>query len=200
MSNELEDAIIANISDPIDDLTDDILIEAEYSGAPFTTQLGEKYPAAKPYAFSFRDFTPRITWDVKWYKWDTAHDPNKNYETFKQIFLNTPVKSETSNKIDYTWWGEIGKGLPADSFATVATGILQVPAGKYDLGVTADDLVKVFVDGKPVIDFWDAAKYVNDEDAHHSAIIHLDGSKHSIRVEHVENAGYATLIFTLTPL
>jgi hypothetical protein len=28
----------------------------------------------------------------------------------------------------------------------------------------------------------------------------LDGNKHNIRVEHVENAGFATLIFTLEPL
>lgn len=179
---------------------DDILIEAEYTGTSFTTQFGEKYPASKPYTFYFRDFTPQITWDVKWYKWDEAHDPNKNYQQFKQIFSNKPIKYETSKKIDYTWWGAIGKGLPADSFATVATGILQVPKGKYDLGVTADDLVKVFIDGKPVIDFWDASKYINDEDAHHSAIINLDGNKHNIRIEHVENSGYATLIFILTPL
>ena len=48
-------------------------------------------------------------------------------------------------------------------------------------------------------DFWDAKKYVNDEDAHHSTIIQLNG-KHNIRIEHVENAGYATLIFTLKPI
>lgn len=181
-------------------ISDDILIEVMYNGESFTTQFGKKYPANKPYAFSFREFDPQITWDVKWYKWDLSHDPNKNYEEFKKIFSATPVKSETSKKLDYTWWGEIGKGLPADSFATVATGTLQVPKGKYDLGITADDLIKVFIDGKLVIDFWDATKYVNDEDAHHSAIIELDGNKHTIRVEHVENAGYATLIFTLTPL
>jgi parallel beta-helix repeat (two copies) len=181
-------------------ITDDILIEAIYSGESFTTQFGEKYPAGKPYTFSFRDFTPQITWDVKWYKWDLAHDPNKNYLEFKKVFSGEPIKSETSNKLDYTWWGEIGKGLPADSFATVATTTLQVPKGRYDLGITADDLVKVFIDGKPVIDFWDASKYVNDDDAHHSAVIDLDANRHTIRVEHVENAGYATLIFTLTPL
>ncbi|MBA2248784.1 MAG: right-handed parallel beta-helix repeat-containing protein [Chitinophagaceae bacterium] len=179
---------------------DDISIGAEYSGEKFTTQFGEKIPANKPYAISYKEFSPQITWDVKWYKWDLAHDPNKDYHTFKTIFSNTPIKTETNNKLDYTWWGEIGKGLAADSFATVATGILQVPKGKYDLGVTADDLLKVFIDGKPVINFWDATKYVNDEDAHHSAIVELDGYKHNIRIEHVENAGYATLIFSLTPL
>ena len=77
---------------------------------------------------------------------------------------------------------------------------MQVPAGKYDLGVTADDLVKVFIDGRILIDFWDATKYVYDEDAHHSVLWQSDGREHIIRVEHVENAGYATLIFTLKPV
>ncbi|HUS00362.1 MAG TPA: right-handed parallel beta-helix repeat-containing protein [Chitinophagaceae bacterium] len=181
-------------------ISDDILIEATYTGESFITQFGEKYPAKKPFIFSFKEFTPQIRWDVKWYKWDLDHDPNKNYEKFKQIFSNKPVKTETPGKLDYTWWGEIGKALPADSFATVATGILQVPKGSYDLGITADDLVKVFIDTKLVIDFWDATKFVNDDDAHHNTTVVLDGQKHTIRVEHVENGGYATLIFTLARL
>jgi hypothetical protein len=175
-------------------------IDAEYKGESFTTQFGVRKAANKPYTFSFKQFDPQITWDVKWYSWDEEHNPNKNYEQFKRIFSGNPVKTETSNKLDYTWWGEIGKGLPADSFATVASGFLQLPKGQYEVGLTADDLVKVFIDEKPVIDFWDAAKYIYDEDAHHRAIINLDGNRHAIRVEHVENAGYATLIFTLKPL
>ncbi len=181
-------------------ISDNIEIDAEYIGESFTTQFGKKIKAHQPYTFSFKQFDPQISWNIKWYSWDEAHNPNKNYEEFKKIFTVEPVKTETSNKLNYTWWGEIGKGLPADSFATVATGFLQLPKGEYEIGVTADDLVKVFIDGTPVIDFWDASEYVYDEDAHHTAIVDLDGNKHVIRVEHVENAGYATLIFTLKPL
>lgn len=180
--------------------SDNIEINAEYKGPSFTNRFGAKEAANQPYLFSFRQFDPQIIWDIKWYSWDEEHNPNKNYEKFQKIFSNKPLKTEISNKLDYTWWGKIGQDLPADSFATVATGFVQLPKGKYEIGVTADDLVKVFIDGKPVINFWDASKYVYDEDAHHSAIINLDGNRHAIRVEHVENAGYATLIFTLKPL
>ena len=177
----------------------DLKIELEYTGEAFTDQFGKSHPANKPYTFSFRDFQPLIDWNVNWYSWDAAHDPNKNYEQFKTVFNQTAVKTEQVKKIDYTWWGAIGKQLPADSFATVAVGTVDVPKGLYHLGVTADDLVKVFVDGKLVIDFWDATKYKNDEDAYHSAKVEL-GGKHTIRIEHVENAGYATLIFYLKPI
>ena len=176
----------------------DVQLELEYNGEGFTDQFGKSHPANKTYSFLFRDFQPDINWNVNWYSWDTAHDPNKNYEQFKTVYNNNPVKSEQAKKIEYTWWGEIGKQLPADSFATVATGTVEVEKGKYTFSVTADDLVKVFVDNKLVIDFWDISKYKNDEDTHHAANVELNG-KHIIRIEHAENSGYATLIFKLIP-
>lgn len=177
----------------------DVQLSAEYVGEECISQFGKVQTAGQPVPFSFRDFRPDINWTVNWYSWDAAHDPNKNYEQFTTVFRNNPVKTETTKKIDYTWWGAIGKNLPADSFVTVAVGTVEVKKGRYNIGVTADDLVKVFIDGKLVIDFWDAAKYKYDEDAHHDAVVTLNG-KHQIRIEQVENSGYATLIFNLTPL
>lgn len=175
------------------------LIELEYIGQTFTTQLGETIKANQPYTFSFNEFNPKLTWNVNWYKWDEQHNPNKDYAAFQQVLNETPVLTKTTNKLEYTWWGEIGKALPADSFATVATSSIVLPKGKYEVGATADDLVKVYIDGILVIDFWDASKYVYDEDAHHSTIVELEG-KHDIRVEHVENSGFATILFTIKPV
>jgi parallel beta-helix repeat protein len=177
----------------------DVQLQLEYTGESFTDQFGKKQPANRVHNFSFSDFQPDINWSVNWYKWDAGHNPNKNYELFKTVYNNKPVKSEQAKKIDYTWWGEIGKNLPADSFAIVATGTVEVKKGLYQLSVTADDLVKIFVDDKLVIDFWDVSKYKYDEDTHHNAAVQLNG-KHTIRIEQVENAGYATLIFKLIPL
>ncbi|HMI77697.1 MAG TPA: right-handed parallel beta-helix repeat-containing protein, partial [Ferruginibacter sp.] len=175
----------------------DVQLELEYAGEAFTGRFGKKQPAGN-YIFAFRDYQPDINWTVNWYSWDAAHDPNKNYEQFKNIYTNPPVKTEQAKKIDYTWWGTIGKNLPADSFAIVATGAVEVEEGMYKLSVTADDIVKVFVDNKLIIDFWDVSKYKYDEDTYHEAFIKLNG-KHNIRVEHAENAGYSTLIFKINP-
>jgi len=176
----------------------DVQINLEYIGEAFTGQFGKDHPANMVYDFGFRDFQPEIYWHVNWYKWDSAHNPNKNYEQFQTVYNNNPVKTEQTKKIDYTWWGAIGKNMPADSFAIVATGTVEVEKGNYIVSVTADDLVKIFIDGKPVIDFWDVSKYKYDEDTHHEATIPLNG-KHTIRIEQVENSGYATLIFKLIP-
>jgi len=177
----------------------DRLIAMEFRGEAFTDAFGKKQPAQTPFTFSFRNFEPEADWNVSFYAWDSLHNPNKDYAGFKQLFNQPPLKSEQKQKLDYTWWGNIGKGLPADSFATLATATMELKPGKYRLGVTADDLVRVYIDGKPVIDFWDAALYKYDEDAHHSVIIEL-GGKHDFRIEHVENGGYATLMFYLMPL
>ncbi len=156
----------------------DVQVKLSYTGEAFTDQLGKKQAANKIHSFSFRDFQPNMNWNVNWYSWDMAHDPNKNYEQFKTVYNNKPVRSELANKIDYTWWGAIGRNLPADSFAIVATGILEVEKGLYQLHVTADDLVKVFVDDTLLIDFWDVSKYKYDEDTHHTATLQLNG-KHT---------------------
>ena len=192
-SGHFPDTLIALATGP------DVQLNMEYTGPSFTDAFGKQLPAQNGYRFSFRDFTPIINWEVKWYSWDSLHNPNKDYEKFRSVFNNPPIKTEQTHKIDYTWWGEIGKHLPADSFATVATGTVELEKGKYLIGVTADDLVKVYIDGKAVIDFGDASLYKNDEDAYHSAIVTL-GGKHTIRIEQVENSGYATLIFYLKPL
>ena len=179
---------------------EDVMINMEYNGENFTDQFGKSIILHQPFTFSFKEYTPAISWNVNWYSWDASHDPNKDYNGFSNyISHSNAIKTENVPNLNYTWWGEIGKGLPADSFATVATTTINVKKGMYDIGVTADDLVKVFVDGKLVIDFWDASKYVNDEDAHHNAYIALEGI-HTLRIEHVENAGYATLIFSLKAL
>jgi len=178
---------------------DNIQLEAEFSGGEFYSPFGRLQPANSKHSFSFRDFVPTIRWNVSWYKWNAVTDPNKSYEKFQAVFNSIPLKTEQPKKVEYTWWGEIGKNLAADTFATVATGNVTVPKGKYRIAVTADDLVKVFVDGKPVIDFWDSGKYKNDEDTYHSADIELNGL-HTLRVEHIENSGYATLIFYIKPI
>jgi parallel beta-helix repeat protein len=180
--------------------SDDLQLELEYTGEAFTNQFGNKQEANMPYTFSFRDYTPTMAWNVKWWRWYVDTNPIKAYSWIDYLKERVqPNDSAVTNKLDYTWWGKPTPNVPADTFITIATSTINVQKGMYRLGITADDLVKVYVDEKLVIDFWDVARYINDEDAHHEATVELNG-RHNIRVEHTENAGYATLIFTLKPL
>lgn len=188
------DSIIAKADSSVKERS----LQAIYSGSKFNDMLGKPYAASQPYIFSYTEFDPQVKWDINFYKWDSLHNPNKDYAGFIQS-LQTPVYSTQSNKIDYTWWGNIGKGLPSDSFATVATAVMDLPERDYDISVTGDDMVKLFIDDKPVIDAWDATNVDLDENTNHGIKLHLSG-RHSFKIVHAENGGLATLMFYMKPV
>jgi hypothetical protein len=155
-----------------DSSVDDRFIQMEYKGAAFTDMFGGDHPANNAYNFEYREFDPHFTWNIQFFKWDSLHDPQKSYSSFIQS-LSTPDFSTTTSKVDYTWWSAIGKGLPADSFGTVATASVNLKEGNYVVALTADDMAKLFVDGKEIIDAWDPSYTGLDENTHHDKKIHL---------------------------
>ena len=112
-----------------------------------------------------------------------------------------PIKSEKALKLDYAWWGGI-KGDDSrqySQFMTTAEGHANISKGEYELGVTWDDAVRVYVDDKLVIDEWNPSKYTFDESPHKIVRLKLGGT-HKLRVEHLELGGFATLSLKLKPV
>ena len=172
----------------------DIMIELEYIGATITTQFGETIAAGKPYTFSFKKFFQPIDFDVVWYGYDfKMHDPIKTGMIIPPTARLKPIKEEKTTKLDYAWWGGIKNNEGTyPQFVTSATGIATFEKGDYELGVTWDDAVRVYVDGKLVIDEWNPSLYKFDESPHKTIKLALEG-KHSFTIEHVELGGFATL-------
>ena len=166
----------------------DISIELEYTGSSLTTPLGEIIAAGKPYKFSFRKFFQPIDWTVNWYAYDTLLKSSP--DGIK------PFKMEKTNVLDYAWWGGIKADKQYLQFKTVAEGEAKIPKGIYELGVTWDDMVRVYVDDKLIIDEWNPSLYKFDESPHKKIRLNLEG-EHSFRVEHVELGGFATLSLKL---
>lgn len=86
--------------------------------------------------------------------------------------------------LDHAWSeGAPGEGIGKDRFSARWTGTLAPKvAGKTTLGVTADDGVRVWLDGELVIDDWRA-----HFEERHSAEVELDPAKPvSIRVDYFE--------------
>jgi nitrous oxidase accessory protein NosD len=177
----------------------DILIELEYTGSPITTPYGETIGSEKPYKFSFKKFFQPIEWEVKWFSFDSTSDPIKTGYLFPPNTKVIPFKTEKVNKLDYAWWGGIKTDEPHEKFITIATAMADIPKGLYELGVTWDDAVRVFVDDKLVIDEWNPSLYKFDESPHKKIRLNLDGN-HNFRVEHVELGGFATLSLKLKPV
>jgi len=179
----------------------DILIELEYVGSAITTTFGESIAAGKPYTFSFKKFFQPIDFDVLWYAYDfKMHDPIKTGLIFPPTARLRPIKNEKTNKLDYAWWGGI-KTEEGDhpQFVTTASGSAEFEKGNYELGVTWDDAVRVYVDGKLVINEWNPSLYTFDESPHKTIKLALDG-KHYFTVEHVEIGGFATLSLKIKKL
>lgn len=174
-------------------------IQLKYTGPSFIDQFGKWKDSSASHSFAFTEFQSLSKWEINWYKWDSTHDPSKDFSSFTTLFETAPVLTTTADKVDYTWWGSIGKGLPTDSFATVATTKMILPEKDYTIGITADDYVKLFIDGKEVIDAWDTKYTERDEDTHHRIHIKLSAGEHSFRIVHAENKGLATLQFYIKP-
>jgi len=128
------------------------------------------------------------------------HDPIKTGLIFPPTAKFAPIKEEKTTKLDYAWWGGI-KTEEGDhpQFVTTASGSATFEKGNYELGVTWDDAVRVYVDGKLVINEWNPSLYKFDESPHKTIKLALDG-KHSFTVEHVEVGGFATLSLKIKKL
>ncbi len=175
-------------------------IVLSYTGNDFTDAFGRKKEGVSHPAFFYEEWDPQTQWTVNWYQWTAENDPGKGFELFeKKLAAQNPVSTAVTPSVDYTWWGAIGKGLPADSFATVAAAKMNLAANSYEIGITADDFVKVFVDGKELIDAWDSHYTELDENTHHRVQLKLEAGEHNFRIVHAEKTGLATLQFYIRP-
>jgi hypothetical protein len=165
----------------------DVNLELEYTGQAITSPMGKKIAAGEAYRFGFRKFEVPIDWLVKFYTYDHATEPREKGEAFNKLLAGRAIKEEHTARLEYASAGAFTDGVPADHFAAVAEGDVTLPAGDYALEVTSDDGIRVYVDGKRVIDNWSWHVPTLDK-----AELKLAGH-HRIRVEYFEIDGYATL-------
>lgn len=174
-------------------------LEMQFTGLSYTDAFGKKKDSNTNRNFEYREFQPHAQWVTGWYKWDANHSPAIDFTTFAKLFEKAPVYSAITAKVDYTWWGAIGKNLPADFFATLAVSKMVLKEGNYQIGITADDYAKLFIDDQEVINAWDSRYTELDENTHHRINIRLTAGEHVFKIVHAENTGLATLMFYIKP-
>lgn len=91
-----------------------------------------------------------------------------------------------TERIDYLSGRAIAPGLPNDHIAMIGEGSVELPQGMFKLRTISDDGLRVWVDGKMVIDRWDVHESVVDE-------VPIAGGRHTLRVEYFERTGWAEL-------
>ena len=92
--------------------------------------------------------------------------------------------TRTDPQVDFNWTSAPAPGLGSDNFSVRWTGFVQAQeGGDYTFVTTSDDGVRLWVDGKPLIDDWNVHAARQD-----TATVHFAArSRHAIRMEYFQN-------------
>jgi hypothetical protein len=87
-------------------------------------------------------------------------------------------------------------GVPADDFSVRWTKSEYLAAGRYKFTTVTDDGVRLFIDGRSVIDEWH-----NQSSTVHETTVDLDSGSHTIRMEYFDSGwtAQAKLSWDTTP-
>ncbi|HSS80940.1 MAG TPA: PQQ-dependent sugar dehydrogenase [Gaiellaceae bacterium] len=109
-------------------------------------------------------------------------------EYHNSVDLSGPaVLRRCENAIDHDWAnGPPGPGVNSDGFSATWSGQFSFAGGSYTFSSTADDGVRVFVDGVSLIDDWHDQSPTTT-----TATVSLTAGTHSVRVDYYDRTGGA---------
>lgn len=173
----------------------EIDLQLSFTGGRVVDYRGVVTDAGKEFLFGYQKFWMPIDWQIQHFHFDqTSQDPRTQEDAFRKVISGPPIHERKATELNGAWGGSPAAGVRADYFATVAVGSFWAKPGKYRLNVTSDDGVRVYLDGKRVIDNWTYHGPTLD-----TADVTLTG-KHTLRVEHFELNGYSTLKVEVIPV
>lgn len=113
-----------------------------------------------------------------------------------EYFNNTslsgnPAIVRDEGQINYNWGGSPVSGISADMFSVRWTASVPVDAGVYRFTATADDGVRLWVNGQLIIDQWREQQATS-----YSADISVAGASVPVVMEYYENGGTAVAALT----
>lgn len=130
--------------------------------------------------------------------WKAQHLRGLRAEYFDNINLDgNPKLVRLDSNLSFNWGGGSPDPLiPNDNFSARWTGVLTSPfSGDYELRVRSDDGIRVYLNGKLVIDQW-----VNQPPTTHKAPLRLRaGQDYALKIEYFERGGGAEVHFGHNP-
>jgi len=178
----------------------DIKLELEYTGEAITSPFGEKISRGRKYSFRFDQFFQPLDWEVLWFSMDTAYyNPLHETNLFAPTVKMAPVKRDTVDQLDYAWWNGLkADGKVYDQFITTAGTRTPLPTGDYELSVTWQDAVRVYVGDKTVLDEWKLLPKGADSTPNRRIRLHLIESQY-IRIDHLGFSSFSALGIKVLP-
>jgi parallel beta-helix repeat protein len=157
--------------------------------------------------WEFRGTTMATKWDLSVFAWEGEPGPNppKDFRAWRKLADAPGAFHATVDALNFDFGGrgpsqmgispEITTAkMKGDYFGIIAGTSVALPKGRWTLKTTSDDGVRVFVDGRVVID--NMTHHGATED---TATLDTDGSERKIVVEYFEIFGGAVLKFEVEP-
>ncbi len=141
---------------------------------------------------TFRGSWWALPWRVRFFTW--TKDPREDAVAYARLLDGVATDEVEMPELDGAWPGKPTAKVRGDRFATLAEAKGLFAAGRHRLHVTSDDGVRVLVDGRVVLEDW---TWHGPKDA--DVDVDLAEGEHTLRVEHFELDGYATLRLRVEP-
>lgn len=163
----------------------DWAVTLEYRGAATISPRGERRAAGVPVRFAYERWEPAVAWHARWFAWGDR-DPRTDSAAMRAILATTPLLEQHLPRLDAFGFGAPARGLPREKVAMDATARIALPAGRYTLRAISDDAVRVWVDGRLVIDAWTPHESRVDYAA-------IPGGALELRVQYLQVGGWTEL-------
>ncbi len=164
----------------------DTLVVAPRAESANDWRVDLEYLSAKPARFAYERFEPRQHWAQKIFAYSDSTDPFKQASAFAKLLTTTPLAERSASRLDWMWSRPRDRAIPAEKMAMDATSSLELAPGRYTLRTLSDDAVRVWVDGRLVIDH-----FTPHETA--PAYATIAGGRHEVRVLYVQVGGWVEL-------
>ena len=101
------------------------------------------------------------------------------------LLATAPLKTATLSRLGFANARAFGDGF-TERIAITATGTVDLPPGQYELLITSDDGIRLWLDGRLVLQDWSIHGPKEDRVA-------LAEGRHQLRLEYFQNTGAAAL-------
>ena len=131
-------------------------------------------------------------WEVRRFPLD-----NNSPETWRAVTANAALPLRPATSLAVAPMMPVPDAVPgarAEWFGIVATTEVELPAGRYSFAVTSDDGVRLWVDGRRVLNAWYERAAETDE-----AVVELAAGRHALRVEYYQGGGAYALWLQVRP-
>jgi alpha-L-fucosidase len=175
----------AAVSDSAGVIGDTISVTPMGPGENWRLELAASGPAGA-HVFGYERFEPSQRWVARAVAWDSLSDPREADELPASLLARTPVFDGTLDRLDWMWFRPQVAGIPPERWALRAESEVTLPPGAFALHTISDDAIRVWVDGRLVIDRWVAHESGVDEAT-------IEGGTHRVRVDYLQVDGWVEL-------